>query len=104
MQRWIELQIETHADAADLVAASVAPLTGGVEVRDAGTILSTAEGRTCVVALCQPDGTQALLDAVDETLAAARAAGTAVDPDHSPARSARRRVARCLEAIFSRHT
>jgi ribosomal protein L11 methyltransferase len=33
-----------------------------------------------VVALCQPDGTQALLDAVDETLAAARAAGTAVDP------------------------
>jgi ribosomal protein L11 methyltransferase len=80
MQRWIELQIETHADAADLVAASVAPLTGGVEVRDAGTILSTAEGRICVVALCQPDGTQALLDAVDETLAAARAAGTAVDP------------------------
>ena len=80
MPEWIELQIETDADAADLVAASVAPMTGGVEMRDAGTILSTAEGRTCVVALCQPDGTQALLDAVDRTLAVARAAGTAVDP------------------------
>jgi len=80
MQSWIELQIETQADAADLVAAAVAPLTDGVEMRDAGTLLSAAEGRTCVVTLCQPDETQALLDAVDAALVAARAAGTAVDP------------------------
>ena len=80
MQSWIELQIETQADAADLVAAAVAPLTDGVEMRDAGTLLSAAEGRTCVVTLCQPDETRALLDAVDAALVAARAAGTAVDP------------------------
>jgi ribosomal protein L11 methyltransferase len=80
MQSWIEFQIETQADAADLVAAAVAPLTDGVEMRDAGTLLSAAEGRTCVVTLCQPDETQALLDAVDAALVAARAAGTAVDP------------------------
>jgi ribosomal protein L11 methyltransferase len=80
MQRWIEVQVETHADAADLVAAAVAPITGGVEMRDAETLLSAAAGRTCVVALCQPDRAQSLLDAVEEALAAARAAGTTVDP------------------------
>jgi ribosomal protein L11 methyltransferase len=80
MQIWIEVQIETQADAADLVAAAVAPVTGGVEMRDAETLLSAAAGRTCVVALCQPNRAQSLLYAVDEALAAARAAGTAVDP------------------------
>jgi ribosomal protein L11 methyltransferase len=80
MQRWIEVQVETQTDASDLVAAAVAPITGGVELRDAETLLSAAAGRTCVVALCQPDQAPSLLDAVDETLAAARAAGTAVDP------------------------
>ena len=80
MQRWIEVQIETHADAADLVAAAVAPLTGGVEMRDAETLLSAAAGRTCVVALCQPDRAQSLLDCIDGALAAARVAGTPVDP------------------------
>ncbi|MGA7743086.1 MAG: 50S ribosomal protein L11 methyltransferase [Polyangia bacterium] len=80
MQVWLEVQIETHADAADLVAAAVAPLTGGVELRDTETLLSAAAGRTCVVALCQPDRARTLLDAVDEAMAAARAAGTAVDP------------------------
>ena len=80
MQEWIEVQIETHADAAELVAAAVAPITGGVEMRDAETLLSAEAGRTCVVALCQPDQAQSLLDAVDQALADARAAGTAVDP------------------------
>ena len=80
MQTWIEFQVETHVDAADLVAAALAPLTGGVEMRDAETLLSAGIGRTCVVALCPPEQAQALLDTVDEALAAARAAGTAVDP------------------------
>ena len=80
MQRWIEVQIETQADAADLVAAAVAPITGGVELRDTETLLSAAAGRTCVVALCQPGQARSLLDAVDEALITARAAGTAVDP------------------------
>jgi ribosomal protein L11 methyltransferase len=80
MQVWIEVQIETQADAADLVAAAVGTLTGGVEMRDTETLLSAAAGRTCVVALCEPDQASSLLDAVDETLAAARGAGVVVDP------------------------
>jgi len=80
MQKWIEVQIEAQAEAADLVAAAVGPIAGGVELRDTETLLSAAAGRTCVVALCPPEQAQALLDTVDEALASARAAGIAVDP------------------------
>ena len=34
-----EIQIEVAAEAAELVASVVSELTGGVEVRDAGTLL-----------------------------------------------------------------
>jgi len=80
MQIWIEVQIETNSDVADLVAAAAGSLTGGVELRDTETLLSAGAGRTCVVALCEPDRAQSLLDVVDETLDTARAAGIAVDP------------------------
>jgi ribosomal protein L11 methyltransferase len=77
---WTEVQIEAGAEAADLLAAELAPLTGGVEIRDAQTIFPTAPDRAAVVALCPPEDVAALLAAVDETLATARAAGVAVDP------------------------
>jgi ribosomal protein L11 methyltransferase len=80
MQTWAEIQIEVHSDAAELVAAALAPLAGGVELRDAGTLLSAAPERTCVVALCPPEQAQELLEAADESLSLARAAGVAVDP------------------------
>lgn len=80
MTTWIEIQIEAHADAADLVAAAVAPLTGGVELRDSGTLFSTAPDRTAVIALCEPGRVDEVLDVVDETLSLARAGGTPVDP------------------------
>jgi ribosomal protein L11 methyltransferase len=80
MQTWAEIQIEVHSDAADLVAAALAPLAGGVELRDAGTLLSAAPERTCVVALCPPEQAQELLEAADEALSTARAAGVLVDP------------------------
>ncbi len=80
MQTWAEIQIEVHSDAADLVAAALAPLAGGVELRDAGTLLSAAPERTCVVALCPPEQAQELLEAVDDALSMARAAGVTVDP------------------------
>jgi ribosomal protein L11 methyltransferase len=77
---WIEVQIETAAEAAELVAAAVAPLTGGVELRDAETVFPTSRDRGAVIALCQPEQETALLAEVEETLALARAAGTTVDP------------------------
>jgi len=80
MTVWSELQIEVPAAAAELVASAVAELTGGVEVRDADTIIRAGGGRALVVAQCAPDDAQAVLDAVDETCARARAAGLAVDP------------------------
>lgn len=77
---WIELQIDVPADVADLVASSVSGVTGGVEIRDAGTLLKAAAGRAVVVTVCAPDVTPAALEAVTETLDAARAAGMTVDP------------------------
>jgi ribosomal protein L11 methyltransferase len=77
---WVEVQIETTAEAAELVAASVAPETGGVEIRDSETVFPTARERATVVVLVPPGEVQALLDGVNETLELARAGGASVDP------------------------
>ena len=77
---WTELSIEVGAEAAELVASEVAELTGGVEVRDAGTLLRAAEGRAAIVAQCTPEAADDVLAAAMETCARARAAGLRVDP------------------------
>jgi ribosomal protein L11 methyltransferase len=51
-----------------------------VEVRDAGTLLSTAPGRTAVIALCRPEDREFVLASAHEALATARASGLPVDP------------------------
>jgi len=55
-------------------------LVGGVELRDAGTLLSTAPGRTAVIALCKPEDRGFVLASADEALATARSSGLPVDP------------------------
>jgi ribosomal protein L11 methyltransferase len=55
-------------------------LVGGVEVRDAGTLLSTAPGRSAVIALCKPEDREFLLASAHEALATARESGLPVDP------------------------
>jgi ribosomal protein L11 methyltransferase len=55
-------------------------LVGGVELRDAGTLLATAPGRTAVIALCKPEDRRFVLEAADSALASLRGAGMAVDP------------------------
>jgi ribosomal protein L11 methyltransferase len=77
---WVEVQVEVPAPVAELLAAALADLAGGVELRDAETIFPTARDRTTVVTLCRPDERDDLLAAVDEVLATARAAGDTVDP------------------------
>ena len=62
------------------MAAEVGPLVGGVELRDSGTLLATAAGRTAVVALCRPEDREFLLAAAHEALDTARASGLLVDP------------------------
>jgi ribosomal protein L11 methyltransferase len=77
---WIELQVELAAPAAELVAAELSELLGGVEVRDAETVFATAPDRAAVVALCRPDQIDDVLGTVEAVLATARAAGGEVDP------------------------
>lgn len=77
---WVELQIEASADAAELLAAAVSPLTGGVEIRDRGTLLSTAADRSVVVALCPPAEVEGVLSEAESCLSVARASGMSVDP------------------------
>jgi ribosomal protein L11 methyltransferase len=76
----LEIQFEAHADAADFLAAEVGPLTGGVEIRDTGTLLSAADGRCIVVALCSPDDRGQVLAAAQDGLDNAKADGIDVDP------------------------
>jgi ribosomal protein L11 methyltransferase len=75
-----ELQLEIGVEAAELLATEVAELTGGVEVRDAGTLLRAAEGRAVVVAQCAPEAADEVLAAALETCDRARGAGLRVDP------------------------
>jgi ribosomal protein L11 methyltransferase len=49
-------------------------------LRDAGTLLSTAPGRTAVIALCKPEDRGFVLASADEALATARSSGLPVDP------------------------
>jgi ribosomal protein L11 methyltransferase len=77
---WIEVQIEVTADAAELVAEAVGEITGGVEVRDSGTLIRAGAGRAAIVALCEPGRVGELFGALEETCARAREAGLTVDP------------------------
>jgi ribosomal protein L11 methyltransferase len=77
---WTELAIEVAAEAAELVASEVSELTGGVEVRDAGTLLRAGEGRALIVTQCAPADAAAVLAAVEDTCARAREAGLRIDP------------------------
>lgn len=101
---WTEIQIETTEDGADLLAASLAELTGGVEIRDAQTLISAQAGRAVVVALCPPDQAEEVLAAADEVLGFARAAGTNVDPVAIRTRSAQEEEWRDIWKQFFRST
>jgi ribosomal protein L11 methyltransferase len=85
---WTELQIEVAAEAAEVVADAIGELTGGVELRDAGTIIRAGAGRALLVTQCAPDDAEAVVAAVRETCDRARAAGLAVDPVHVRQRAA----------------
>ncbi len=62
------------------MAEAVGDITGGVEVRDSGTLIRVDPGRGSVVALCEPARVSELLAAIEDVCARARAAGLPVDP------------------------
>jgi len=77
---WTEVQIEVAPEAAELLASAVGELTGGVEVRDAGTIIRADAGRALVIAQCTAEDLDGVLAAVEETCDRARQGGVRVDP------------------------
>ena len=77
---WIELAIEVPSPAAEVLADAVGELTGGVELRDAETIVRVQGGRSLIVALTAPEAEADVLAAVEAACARLRAAGVSPDP------------------------
>jgi ribosomal protein L11 methyltransferase len=77
---WLEISLEVPTPAAEVLADAVGALTGGVEVRDAETIIRTVGGRSVIVAQCAPELETDVLTEVEETCARLRAAGVSPDP------------------------
>src|SRR3569833_413452 len=77
---WIELAVDDPSELADLMATVLQELAdGGIEIRDAGTLLKAAPGRSVVVARVVPAFRDQALEALAETTARAKAAGLATD-------------------------
>jgi len=77
---WIELAIEVPSPAAEVLADAVGELTGGVELRDAETIVRVQGGRSLIVALTAPDAEADVMATVEAACARLRAAGVSPDP------------------------
>jgi ribosomal protein L11 methyltransferase len=77
---WVEIQIEIDPEAAENVAAVVADIADGIELRDAGTVVRAEPGRALVIAHVGPADRDELLDALAQTAVYARAAGMKIDP------------------------
>jgi ribosomal protein L11 methyltransferase len=77
---WTELSIEVPPAAAEILASAVAELTGGVEIRDGGTIIRADAGRAVIVTQCAPDAVDEVLEAIELAAARARENGLEVDP------------------------
>jgi ribosomal protein L11 methyltransferase len=77
---WIEVQVDVGLEAAELLADAIGEITGGVEVRDSGTLIRAGAGRAIVVALCSPERIEELEREIAAVCGRAREAGLAVDP------------------------
>jgi ribosomal protein L11 methyltransferase len=78
--RWIELAISVPSAAAEVLADAVGALTGGVEIRDTGTIIRVEGGGALILAQCAPDLEPEVLAEVEAACARLRAAGVSPDP------------------------
>src|SRR3569623_630902 len=77
---WSELAVDLPAELADLMATVLQELAdGGIEIREAGTLLKAAPGRSVVVAHVVPEFRDQALEAIAETTSRAREAGLATD-------------------------
>ena len=77
---WIEIVIELPFAAAEVMADAVGELTGGVEIRDAQTIIRAGAGRAVLVAQCAPEMEAEVLAEIEAAAARMKEAGVSVDP------------------------
>ena len=77
---WIEIVVELPADAAEVMADAVGELTGGVEIRDAQTIIRVGGGRSVIMAQCAPEMEAEVLAEIEAAAARMKDAGVAVEP------------------------
>ena len=77
---WIEIVVELPAGAAEVMADAVGELTGGVEIRDAQTIIRVGGGRSVIMAQCAPEMEADVLAEIAAVAARMKDAGVAVDP------------------------
>lgn len=77
---WIEIVLELPFAAAEVMADAVGELTGGVEIRDAQTIIQAGSGRAVLVAQCTPEMEAEVLAEIEAAAARMKEAGVSVDP------------------------
>jgi ribosomal protein L11 methyltransferase len=77
---WIEIVLELPLAAAEVMADAVGELTGGVEIRDAQTIIRAGAGRAVLVAQCAPELEAEVLAEIEAAAARMKEAGVPVDP------------------------
>jgi ribosomal protein L11 methyltransferase len=77
---WIEIVIEVPAAAAEVMAAAVGELTGGVEIRDADTIIRAGAGRSVIVAQCRPELEADVLAEIEAVAGQLKAGGLPAEP------------------------
>jgi ribosomal protein L11 methyltransferase len=77
---WIELEIEVPAATAEVLADAVGALTGGVEIRDAETILRIGAGRAVIVTQCHPDAEDEIRAELEAACVRLREAGLSPEP------------------------
>ena len=77
---WIEIVLELPLAAAEVMADAVGELTGGVEIRDAQTIIRAGAGRAVLVAQCAPEMEAEVLAEIEATAERMKEAGVSVDP------------------------
>ena len=77
---WIEIVVELPAEAAEVMADAVGGLTGGVEIRDAQTIIRVGGGRSVIMAQCAPELEAEVLAEIEAAAARMKEAGVPVDP------------------------
>ncbi len=79
-EAWVEIVVELPREAAEVMAEAVGSLTGGVEVRDADTIIRAGVGRAVIVTQCRPEVEAEVLAEVEAVAERMKEAGVGVDP------------------------